>query len=605
MSNYNDFDLDNSSDIFSYFDGLTEDKIAHAEVISFDFFDTLFSRPLADPEDAFDILGEKLNIKDFRARRQDAQTKAFRTMKKNNRKEITIADIYAEFSEKEHDSKVLCEAEYQLELSLVEPNPVIFSFFKRLIASGKKVVVTSDMYLPATFFKDALEKYGVTGIDVFSSADENATKRDTGELFDILIKKLKVLPDKVIHLGDNHTSDYVRPKEKGLEAFYYLSHYADTLSKGLPLSVSIAQGLVKHHSGCNVLDSYKSLGFIYGGTVAVGFLSWIIGKIKEHSIDHVLFLSRDGYIMKKMVEQDGSCNLVKSDYFYGSRTSLTLSTINDENFVEYLPFLLSGAEGLQPRELLERIGVTPPDESVMASFGLSANKVLTPELFPLMSQFLFAYRWQILQVCRRNRRGLYSYIKSVGIKAGDKIALVDVGWSGTTQEAFYTAIKDIIDVEIHGYYFCLANTEERKRRSRFLNMYAMYENANCDSTIVDAIYENRVVVELFFSAPHSSIIGYDVDPFEPIQDEGRGLSNTMSQCVAEICEGSLLFARKYKKFCEQLQFNLTPYELTNSMVELATTKKWNNFTSITTVSNFDAWGSSRLKALCAADYLGV
>lgn len=63
--------------------------------------------------------------------------------------------------------------------------------------------------------------------------------------------------------------------------------------------------------------------------------------------------------MKKMVEQDGSCNLVKSDYFYGSRTSLTLSTINDENFVEYLPFLLSGAEGLQPRELLERIGVTP------------------------------------------------------------------------------------------------------------------------------------------------------------------------------------------------------------------------------------------------------
>jgi len=42
MSNYNDFDLDNSSDIFSYFDGLTEDKIAHAEVISFDFFDTLF-----------------------------------------------------------------------------------------------------------------------------------------------------------------------------------------------------------------------------------------------------------------------------------------------------------------------------------------------------------------------------------------------------------------------------------------------------------------------------------------------------------------------------------------------------------------------------------
>lgn len=592
-----------SEGIFPYFRGLTPDLLDEAEVISFDFFDTLFSRPLADPEDVFDILAKQLNISDFKEKRQAAQAEAFRTMKRKGLKEISIQGIYAEFADKTCSTERLINAEYSTELRLVEPNLMVFNFFKELIASGKKVIVTSDMYLSAGFFTEVLAKYGVHNVTVFSSSDENATKRDHGELFDIIAEKLCVSPGKIIHLGDNELSDVTRPKERGLKAFHYLSHYRDTICKGLPLALSIAQGMSKSFDGFHNINSYKGLGFVYGGTVSLGFLAWIKEQVSLHSIDHVLFLSRDGYIMQKMVERGDIGNFVKSDYFYGSRTSLTLSTINDQNFMQFIPFLLSGAEGLQPREVLERIGVIPPSDDVMASFGLSAHTILTANLFPLMIDFLYAYRWQILQVCRRNRRGLYSYIRSLGISSGTKIALVDVGWSGTTQEAFYNAINQFMDFELVGYYLCLANTSEKNRRKQFLNMHAMYDSSNSDNALIDSVYANRVAIELFFSAPHDSIIGYQPEPILPIGDRGRGVTDSISQCASDICEGSLLFSGNFIRLRKKIGLELSPYEMTRGIIDLVVNKKWQKLSAITEIANFDAWGSSRLKSLCAKDYL--
>ncbi|HGY5180300.1 HAD family hydrolase [Citrobacter sp. RHBSTW-00881] len=591
------------SQAINSFKNLSLTVLNDAEVISFDFFDTIFTRPIADPEDVFEILGRKLNIDNFKVKRQQAQVEAFRQMTARGKKEITIDDIYAAFTDNTIPAEKMIEAEYQLELALVEPNKIIFDLFKRLKAVGKTVIVTSDMYLPARFFEQALDKYGVTGVKVFSSADENATKRDAGILFDVIAKKLNVRHDHILHVGDNEVSDVIRPREKGLQAFHYRSHYLGTISKGLPLALSFAQGMLKNHEGYHSLQEYKSLGFAYGGAASLGFLKWIKNQAAIQEIDHVFFLARDGYIMQKMVERGDIGTFPDSTYFYGSRTSLTLATINDQNFVQYIPFLLSGSEGLQPREVLERIGVTPPAPEVMASFGLSDETPLTSSLFPLMSKFLYAWRWQILQVCRKNRRGLFNYIQKLGIKQGEKIALVDVGWSGTTQEAFYHALKQFIDIDIFGYYFCLSNTTEKLRRKSFLKMFAMYESDNADASLIDTIYENRVAVELFFSAPHDSIIGYDAITSVPVGDKGRGLQSDISQSVRDICDGALLFSLSYQQLCQKLNFDLTPYELTLGMLNLVQNNNWKKFSAITEVSNFDAWGSSRLKSLCVKDYL--
>lgn len=585
------------------FKGMPTTALNDVDVISFDFFDTLFTRPLADPEDAFDILGKQLGIDNFKVKRQNAQVEAFRRMSASGKKEITIEGIYAAFTDDLHTAEQMINAEYQLELNLVEPNGIIFDFFKCLKDSGKTVIVTSDMYLPARFFEQALERYGVTGVAVFSSADENATKRDSGELFDVIVRKLHVAPAQILHVGDNEVSDVISPRKKGLQAYHYCSHYLGTIRKGLPLSLSFAKGMLKSHEGYHDLQTYKSLGFAYGGATSLGFLKWIKEQSATHQIDHVLFLSRDGYVMQKMVERGDVADFPNSTYFYGSRTALTLAAINDQNFVQFIPFLLSGAEGLQPREVLERIGVVTPAPEIMASFGLSAETAITPELFPLMANFLYAWRWQILLVCRKNRRGLFTYMQKLGIKRGEKIALVDVGWSGTTQEAFYHAVKQFIDIDIYGYYFCLANTAEKHRRKTFLQMHAMYEAQNADISLIDMIYENRVAIELFFSAPHDSIIGYDAVTAQPVGDQGRGSKHDLTQGISDICEGAMLFVKNFNELSKRLNLELTPHELTLAMLSLVKNKKWQDFSAITNISNFDAWGSSRLKSLCAKDYL--
>ena len=129
-----------------------DELIERATVISFDFFDTLFVRPLANPEDAFDILGQQFSISDFRDRRRAAQSEAFRRMHATGRKEITLTDIYACFTKTDVSNSELMAAEYALELALIEPNPEMFRLFSTLIAAGKRVVITSDMYFSENFF---------------------------------------------------------------------------------------------------------------------------------------------------------------------------------------------------------------------------------------------------------------------------------------------------------------------------------------------------------------------------------------------------------------------------------------------------------------------
>ena len=91
-----------------------------AEVVSFDVFDTLFVRPLSDPEDAFDMLGERFGIAGFRRIRCDAQIEAFRQMHLAGRGEITLDDIYACMNGLPAgvSAASLCQAEIELELAL-------------------------------------------------------------------------------------------------------------------------------------------------------------------------------------------------------------------------------------------------------------------------------------------------------------------------------------------------------------------------------------------------------------------------------------------------------------------------------------------------------
>ncbi len=577
----------------------------NASVISFDFFDTLYIRPIYNPEDAFDILGELFGIQNFRSLRRAAQTEAFQRMHQAGLKEISLQNIYDCFpNDLGVSPEMLVKAEYELELKLVRPNPELMPFFKELIAQGRKVVITSDMYLGDDFFLEALKRHGLPKVPLFVSSERNATKRDFGELYNAIISELAVSKESIFHIGDNERSDCTQAKKKGLNAFHYIQACQLPQLPFSSLTSSLAIGIGRTHYQELSASVWKECGFFYAGPAALGFLQWIESEINKDQVDKVLFISRDGYLMDKISHLASESLDNKSCYFYGSRIAFTLAAITESNFLEFIPFILSGGEGLSPFELLERIGVSPPSSEVMASLGLPDDLRFSAESEPEIRQFLYAYRWEILKVCQKNRRALFNYLTSLGIKDGQTIALVDIGWSGSTQEALELALQNLIDINVKGYYFCLVDTPERISRSAKYNMVAMFSSQVEPPELIEKIYANRVTIETLFSAPHHTVIGLDFNKGQlyPLEDMGRGGSQDGLSNSRHVIEGGQLFVKYFIDLLQQLEVGYDGISLARSIIDFAVEGKWSDFREFKDVSNFDTWASSRNFDTTLVDY---
>ncbi|WP_146001010.1 HAD family hydrolase [Chimaeribacter californicus] len=578
---------------------------ASAKVISFDFFDTLFTRPLTDPEDAFDLIGAQYNVPEFRQLRRKAQADAFRQMVKEKRKEITLTGIYQHFSAGNLPAETLKQAEYDLELKLVQPNPELFDLFRQWREQGKEVVITSDMYFGRDFFLKVLKRYGITDVPLFISADCNATKRDTGELFDYIIRQYHVEPKEILHIGDNYLADVQRPQEKGLLAFHYQPQPPIEKNKGESLVSSLTKGMLRCDAEQRIKPgTFEEFGYRYQAPATLGFLRWISEQCRQDNIDTLLFVSRDGYTLEKMASGYDGITLPSFHYFMGSRIAFNLALMDEANYEQHLAFLMSGADGLSPGELLERIGLEPPVEKIMTEIGLPATLIIGPENYDLVRKFLMAYRAEIVKICRRNRRGLYMYLHLLGIRSGSRVALVDVGWSGTTQEAFERAVKPMLDISVVGYYFCLANTHERRRREATHTMKALVNASAAPASMIDSIYENRMAAELFFSAPHNTIIGYQPvgQRVVPIDDPGRAKAKDHNQINARLNQGVDIFMEDYPAFEKRMEVTLSPWQLAQPLIELVSNDKWRAHELFRMVENFDSWGSSRNQTVKFEDY---
>jgi len=572
-------------------------RIDAAEVVSFDIFDTLFVRPLSDPEDAFDMLGERFGVDGFRRIRCAAQIEAFRRMNLAGRGEITLDDIYVcmDGLPAGVSAASLRDAEIELELALTVPNADLIETFKSIVGR-KRVVVVSDMYMPESFFEALFDKYALPRVPMFISAARGATKRDHGELFGRVVAEVGVAPGQILHIGDNHLADVVRAQEHGLQAFHYVNPVAAPYAVSPSLGASIAAAMTKLHHRRDAVNSFYGLGYRFGGPAALGLLEWVRDQAVLDAVDVVLFVARDGYVLDQLVKRGHAPGMPPHAYFRGSRVAFALSTINEGNFDRWLDFLLSGCLGLSPDEVLQRIGVTPPERRVMEDLGLGDAVIIDANNLGRMREFLSAYRTEIIRTAARNRRGLFNLLHSFGIRPGMRVAMVDVGWSGTTQETMRNALAELIDVELVGYYLGLADSAECHRRRAEMPMRALLDSSFVGADRMAKLYERRVGVELMFSAPHEATIGYALGSdgkVHVVEDAGRGADPlALREVVQELQRGMLDFADSYKRVSDCLQYRARASELAEAVLDFAH-MPIEYCDVLYSLKNSDAWGSSR------------
>src|ERR1700722_4425865 len=231
----------------------SERRLSAASTITFDAFDTLITRSVLRPSDAFLIVGNQLrqaglSLRDPRSwakLRAEAEHHCARRAKPL---EVTIAQIYSRLAElggiNESRQKEAMEVEASVELRISSPIAYTSALLQRTNAAGKRTAILSDTYLNKTDLLALLKSCSprIDSANVFASSETLATKR-SGALFGVFSRRHGSPPGQIVHIGDNLSSDVLNARRAGYKAAPYIYSKPNRYERALARD-TISDGIV-------------------------------------------------------------------------------------------------------------------------------------------------------------------------------------------------------------------------------------------------------------------------------------------------------------------------------------------------------------------------
>lgn len=493
------------------------------DIISFDVLDTLILRPFSKPSDLFMIVGEKLNVLNFKSVRVEAEKEARKiAMVKKGNHEVTIHDIYDIVEFKTGiDRDYGVQVEFETEMEFCFANPYMKVVFDILKTQKKQMIAVSDMYLTKPMMTKLLEKCGFTGFSkIYVSSEHNASKRDK-QLYKIVLNEL---PNNktIVHIGDNFQTDIIHAREMGVNTKFYKNVHeagrefrADGMSE---LIGSAYSGIVNTHlhNGLRKYTPHYEYGFIYGGLYVLGYCNWIHEYAKQNNIDKVLFLSRDGEIYQKIFNY--LFDDVENEYVYWSRIANTKYTVDFNRYDFITRIVNQKAKGLA--EISIGMLLKSLELEVLSGrldqYGLSYTEIVHEGNMKTIERF-FVENWeQVVTTLTSDREIVKEYFSNI-IKDAKKVAVVDVGWLGTGGLGIKKLIEETwqFNCEVKcllaasrkseheaNSHFIMKKDIEVYIFSRFYNRihYDFHANTNKNT--------NNIYFELFTQAQYPSFAGF-------------------------------------------------------------------------------------------------
>ena len=421
-------------------------ELSKYDVISFDIFDTLIFRPFSDPTDVFYILGEKLEIMDFKRIRQEQEWFARKQKyKKSGHYEIGLEDIWTHI-EKEIgvDAEQGMSLEKDTEEKFCYANPFMKLVYERIKEQEKTIVVTTDMYMPSAFLMKLLEKNGYTGITKMYVSCENECSKADGRLFELV--KHDFPQKSIIHVGDNEKSDISMARQKGIPSVYYQNvnkHSKEIRAYDMSLLIGGAyRGIVNNHvyAGLEEYSAEYEYGYIYGGLFVVGYCSFIHDYCKKNNVSKLLFLSRDGDILKQVYDMLYLDE--KTEYVYWSRKAATKLEFFYDRRDYFRRFLYHKVnqniiveEIMKSMELSELTGklegYQDKDESGNTTgIKLKESNILTEKNIETLKRYIIANADYAEQKYKKQLQAAEKYYRGI-LEGCKKVVTVDIGWAGS------------------------------------------------------------------------------------------------------------------------------------------------------------------------------
>ena len=543
-------------------------KLREVELVTFDVFDTALVRGVARPEDVFLHIGIEakasgilphglLEIADFVEARKQAEKEARgHAWVTNGWVEVRLEEIHARLAIHlaldESRMQALMALEQRIEQAHGLRNPFVGSLFEQARRAGKKIGFISDMYLDEALVAGLLEQAGYGGYDFLLVSSTSRETKASGSLFKKVIDTHKIASRKWLHVGDNLDSDVKRARSLGIQAIHYEkcgTHFKThpvmgrrasqpslqqgTLEAGL--FRSIVNGLIaaryftspdaKTRNVDSNPDFWKDWGYQHVGPLLAGFGSWLVHEVSRHSFRDVYFLSRDGYLIKEVVDhmlrpETGAKHAVRTHYLYASRRAFNLAAIENLD-EEALDFLVSGTSRMSPRQFLARIdidiechldavtkiGFSSLDEVVDGAVGYGRLRALLRELGDI-----------VLERARSELGILTQYFAGEGLLDGGHVAIVDLGWHGTLQNAMDKLIRRMGATTVLAGYYMGTFPPAKRYADRGQVMHGYLCEAGYPETLHAAIKTSVELFEWVFSAPHGSVCNFrsGVTGVEPV-----------------------------------------------------------------------------------------
>ena len=531
------------------------------DVISFDVFDTLVFRPFDLPTDLFYFLDEPMGILDFHRIRIEMERKArIDRFKVKGNYEINLQDIWQKI-EKEVGSNSVDgrKIEQDLEFRFCYANPFMLSVFQELQKLGKRIIITTDMYLPGDFIRQLLEHCGYIGFDRLYVSNAYEKSKAEGNLYDVIRQDLgKSL--NIIHVGDNEHSDVHMAKKHGMDALLYpnVNKYSLTYrSHDMSAIVGSAyRGIVNTHlySGMNSYSMEYEYGFIYGGLFVLGYCAFIHEYCQKNNIDMLLFLARDGDILKQVYD----LMYPGEDTHYvlwGRYPSVKLMA--DANRYDYFRRMLWHKVGEKKtvKELLNEAGLMSLTEKKALKGILTLDSVITSDNCHELKDWL-QLNWEAVLDCYREESAVTKTIFTDLLAGCQNTAAVDIGWAGSGAVSLSYLVERIwklpcyitgIVAGTNTIYNAEPNASEAMLQNGRLVSYLYSQRENRDLLKKhDLNRDYNVYWELLLGSPTRQFLGYTMD------QDGKavakfGKADANQDGILEIQRGILDFARIYQE----------------------------------------------------------
>lgn len=515
------------------------EALRDADLVSFDLFDTLVSRPARRPDAVLRLVEHRISSEAGRpiplfAERRAAENRV--RARKHHQGDVNLSEIYAELTASGPiPGDVVARAhalEKRIDLGALRPRTEVIAVLEAAHALGKRIVLMTDTYYEEADIRAILSGAGIA--DRFAAlyvSNAVGARKDRGDLWRHVEEAEAVPRARWLHVGDNEHSDIQAACDRRIP-YLHVAHPAKILAQSGfvrdegDLARTWPSDLVVGHAmlalGRNPflgratgpylsLGSSREIGYVVFGPLMLVFMSWLIRHEALARVERLYFLAREGDVLVRIYrlirERYGWDHLPEGRYFHVSRQTAIAAALTKA----FRPELVTAAGryvGTVQGLLWNRAGFTAP-----AHLELDRVAVRLPGDVELVERIMTDLEPEITAHAADMHRRLLAYARQEGLDPDVACGVVDVGYSATIQRMMQTALGR----PLVGFYLAAldkANAVAKEGGSAF---GCLCENVATLTASMPAL-NHSLSVEAFLTAAHGQVIGYDTagDRIEPL-----------------------------------------------------------------------------------------